>query len=165
MPRWYPVQVLFFPLTQVIHRFAGGNSPQICLQCVMIPDIIHTRKRLDAHRLQVEYARRHKYDLYTYVGDGQKLERSLEWYKLLSSQYLIEAGTTGCDYFFWIDEDSVIMNMSFELETLIHWKAGPDTDAVITAEPLTKGQQIQPLLRKNDQKHRETGWMVFVNAK
>lgn len=125
----------------VIHRFARGNSPQICIQCVVISgDIIHTRKRLDAHRLQLEYAQRHGYDLYTYVGDEENIKqgttRYVDWYKLLSTQELIESGTTGCDYIFWIDQDSVIMNMSFPLESLIHWNGMHDTDAVVTADTL-----------------------------
>eukprot|EP00435_Cladocopium_sp_Y103_P012807 s1655_g3.t1 len=124
----------------VIHRFAQGNSPHMCIQCVMFQDFLQTRKKLDTHRLQVEYARRHGYDLYTYVGDDeeniQQRARYIDWYKVLSTQELIESGTTGCDYIFWIDQDSVVMNMSFTLESLINWNGMHDTDAVITADTL-----------------------------
>mmetsp|Transcript_19311 Transcript_19311/g.23835 ORF Transcript_19311/g.23835 Transcript_19311/m.23835 type:complete len:400 (-) Transcript_19311:10-1209(-) len=124
----------------IIHRFARGNSPQMCLQCVMIPDFRSVRRRLDVLQLQIEYARRHGYDLYTYVGDGEdnmkRRNRHVEWYKLRSTQDLIESGTTGCDYIFWMDQDSVINNMSFALESLINWNGLHDTDAVLTADTL-----------------------------
>jgi hypothetical protein len=82
--------------------------------------------------LQVEYARRHGYDLYTYIDDSELSDKTYEvhFWKMRSTQYLIESGTTGCDYIFWMYSDAIIMNMSFSLENLIHWDGMEDTDIV-----------------------------------
>ena len=122
----------------VVHRFAKpGVSPHMCMQCLMIPKV-KEGPLMDVLHLQVEYARRHGYDLYTFVdeSDRKKTDKSPLWYKLRSTQYLIDSGTTGCDYIFWMDSDAVIMNMSFKLESLIHWNGLPDTDVVVAADTL-----------------------------
>jgi len=122
----------------VVHRFSRGASPQMCLQCVMIPGI-KGQYYQDMLKLQMVYAQRHGYDLYTFVGDAEGyMERrpNTEWYKLLSTQWLIESGKSGCDYIFWIDTNSLIMNLDFTLESLIHWNKMQDTDAVISADTL-----------------------------
>ena len=122
----------------VVHRFAKpGASPHMCLQCLMIPGV--NKKILqDVLSLQVEYARRHGYDLYTFVDeeDRKTTGKSPLWYKIKSTQYLIDSGTTGCDYIFWMDSDTAIMNMSFPLESLIHWNGMEDTDIVVAADTL-----------------------------
>ncbi|CAK9099389.1 unnamed protein product [Durusdinium trenchii] len=136
-PRTIPNATLS-TLPWVVHRFAKPQAaPHMCLQCLMIPGV--TKQILkDALRLQVEYARRHGYDLYTYVDDIDMLKtgRSPLWYKIRSTQYLIDSGTTGCDYIFWMDSDAVIMNMSFSLESLIHWNGMQDTDVVVSGDTL-----------------------------
>ena len=88
--------------------------------------------------LQVEYARRHGYDLYTYTDESEQPDEShaIHFWKMRSTQYLIESGTTGCDYIFWMDSDAIIMNMSFSLENLIHWDGMEDTDIVLAADTL-----------------------------
>lgn len=121
----------------VVHRFhQAGVSPHICMQCLMIPTI-NRGQNLGVLALQVEYARRNGYDLYTYIEDTfTKGGKSPLWLKLRSTQFLIDSGKTGCDYIFWMDSDTVIMNMSFKLESLIHWNGMPDTDVVVSGDTL-----------------------------
>ena len=118
----------------VVHRFAtAGVSPHMCLQCLMVGG----RFSMPVLELQVEYARRHGYDLYTYTDQPEPdKSHEIHFWKFRSTQYLIESGTTGCDYIFWMDSDAVIMNMSFSLENLIHWDGMEDTDIVLAADTL-----------------------------
>ena len=118
----------------VVHRFAkAGVSPHMCLQCLMVGRLF-----MPVLELQVEYARRHGYDLYTYTDESEQPDKShaIHFWKMRSTQYLIESGTTGCDYIFWMDSDAIIMNMSFSLESLIHWDGMEDTDIVLAADTL-----------------------------
>ena len=118
----------------VVHRFAkAGVSPHMCLQCLMVGGLF-----MPVLELQVEYARRHGYDLYTYTDESEQPDEShaIHFWKMRSTQYLIESGTTGCDYIFWMDSDAIIMNMSFSLENLIHWDGMEDTDIVLAADTL-----------------------------
>ena len=102
----------------------------------MIPDV-RQEPNFAVHGLQVEYARRHGYDLYTYVDDTFA-KRGIHpmWLKIRSTQFPMDSGKTGCDYIFWMDSDTVVMNMSFRLESLIHWNGMPDTDVVVSGDTL-----------------------------
>ena len=74
---------------------------------------------------------------YTLIRTTPSSRTLLErWDQRWSTQYLIESGTTGCDYIFWMDSDAIIMNMSFRLESLIHWDGMEDTDIVVAADTL-----------------------------
>ena len=119
-------------------RFAKpGVSPHMCMQCLMIPSA-KKKSMQDVLKLQVEYAKRHGYDLYTFVDekDRDSTGRSALWYKIKSTQYLMDSGSTGCDYIFWMDSDTAITNMSFSLESLIHWNGMEDTDVVVSGDTL-----------------------------
>ena len=81
------------------------------LRCIFLHFILAQSLRFDAWRLQVEYARRHGYDLYTIVNE--KTHRTLN--PARSSQLLMSGGT-GCDYIFWVEKNAVILDMNFRLE-------------------------------------------------
>ena len=152
-----------FSTPWLVHRFAkAGVSPHMCLQCLMVGTL-----SLKVLELQVEYARRHGYDLYTYIDDSELSDKTHEvhFWKMRSTQYLIESGTTGCDYIFWMDSDAIIMNMSFSLESLIHWDGMEDTDIVLAADTLA-ANLAQSLWKFNRFTHQilEDSWNMGSSA-
>ena len=74
--------------------------------------------------LRIHYAKLHGYDLYS-LGSEPTRPRFTQ---RESTQLLIDK--TDCDYIFWLSVDAVIMDINFEIESLIKWQGG-DTDLVV----------------------------------
>ncbi|CAE7492650.1 unnamed protein product [Symbiodinium sp. CCMP2456] len=116
----------------VVHRFSDPSaSPRICVQVITIPTVTGGYLTKTFHLLR-EYCRRHGYDLYA-LTDKLGEKRVASWLKIRSAQAIIRSNT-GCDYLFWIDGDAVIMNMTFELETVIGYNGNKDVDVVVSGD-------------------------------
>jgi len=74
--------------------------------------------------LRIHYAKLHGYDLYSLGSEPTRPRLT----RRESTQLLIEK--TDCDYIFWLSVDAIIVDINFQIESLIKWQ-GADTDLVV----------------------------------
>jgi hypothetical protein len=75
--------------------------------------------------LRIHYAKLHGYDLYSLGSEPTRPRLT----RRESTQLLID--NTDCDYIFWLSVDAVIVDINFEIESLIKWQGASDTDLVV----------------------------------
>jgi len=75
--------------------------------------------------LRIHYAKLHGYDLYSLGSEPTRPRLT----RRESTQLLIDK--TDCDYIFWLSVDAVIVDINFEIESLIKWQGASDTDLVV----------------------------------
>lgn len=71
---------------------------------------------------KMQYAAKHKYFLFN-ASELVDIERPPSWSKILAVQ---DALRTDCDWVFWMDPDSLIMNSEIRIEEILPLSATPD---------------------------------------
>jgi hypothetical protein len=126
------------------NRIQGTRDLLIAIATVNIEDRPVSYYPL-TRSLMAEYARRHCYDFHVLRKPlNLNTNRSMHWQKVLSSIHLLTQGHRSVpsmphnggrpyDYLFWIDADTIIMNLNHSLEDIVAM-ALPEKDIIISGD-------------------------------
>lgn len=159
---WYR----WFSKTVVVPHGRDGDDSTTPLIAIATVNIQDDPEDANSHpyffytrAMQSEYASRHGYDFYALRRpfEMRNSTRTNHYQKILSTQYLLDFqpphhNTKPYDYIFWMDADTMIMNMSKTLEAIVE-SAPPNKHAIICGD--TNVVNSAQLLWKNTKSTRK----------